>query len=181
MSWYMLRLHVLDVQTLRCLGAGKGCCLNRPVRLVRLVRLVRPAFATLSPHRASGVRAQSLERKVRRTSAALATLLIALAAQARAQSVPAVSLGNPTATFEEPFDQVTSVRELSDGRVLVADLLARAVSLDASPADVAAAVFEQLVRPVRGPAFAMPTWDDCAEQLRALYLDVLAAHAAAMP
>ena len=66
---------------------------------------------------------------MRRTSAALATLLIALAAQARAQSVPAVSLGNPTATFEEPFDQVTSVRELSDGRVLVADLLARAVSL----------------------------------------------------
>ena len=66
---------------------------------------------------------------MRRMSAALATLLIALAAQARAQSVPAVSLGTPTATFEEPFDQVSSVRELSDGRVLVADLLARAVSL----------------------------------------------------
>jgi hypothetical protein len=66
---------------------------------------------------------------VRRTSAVIATLLIALAPDARAQSVPAVSLGNPTATFEEPFDQVTAVRELSDGRVLVADLLARAVSL----------------------------------------------------
>lgn len=66
---------------------------------------------------------------MRRTPAVVATLLIALAPEARAQSVPIISLGQPTATFAEPFDQVTSVRELSDGRVLVADLLARAVSL----------------------------------------------------
>lgn len=66
---------------------------------------------------------------MRRTPSALATLLIAISPAAAAQSVPVASLGQPTATFEEPFDQVTSLRELSDGRVLVADLLARAVTL----------------------------------------------------
>lgn len=66
---------------------------------------------------------------MRRTPAVFATLLIIISPTAAAQSVPVVSLGQPTATFEEPFDQVTSLRELSDGRVLVADLLARAVTL----------------------------------------------------
>ena len=66
---------------------------------------------------------------VRRILPVLATLPIVLSAAAAAQSVPVVALGQPTASFEEPFDQVTALRELSDGRVLVADLLARAVTL----------------------------------------------------
>ena len=66
---------------------------------------------------------------VRRILPVLAILPIGLSAAAAAQSVPVVSLGQPTASFEEPFDQVTALRELSDGRVLVADLLARAVTL----------------------------------------------------
>lgn len=62
----------------------------------------------------------------------VATAIVALAgipAPAWGQTVPVGSLGQPTALFKEPFDQVTAVRELADGRVLVADLLARAVSL----------------------------------------------------
>ena len=51
------------------------------------------------------------------------------ASQVFAQQVPRVQLTTPEVEFSEPFDQVTAVRELSDGRVIVADLFARAVSL----------------------------------------------------
>ncbi len=54
---------------------------------------------------------------------------LALAAPLAAQSVPVVSLSKPDAEFAEPFDQVTAVRELRDGRVIVADVLAKGVSL----------------------------------------------------
>lgn len=90
---------------------------------------------------------------MRRTPAALATLLIAISPAAAAQSVPVASLGQPTATFEEPFDQVTSLRELSDGRVLVADLLARAVTL----ADLGQGIGTAVGREGQGPKeFSFP-------------------------
>lgn len=54
---------------------------------------------------------------------------LCLPAPAASQQVPVVQLGKPAAEFTEPFDQVTAVRELSDGRVVVADLFARSVSL----------------------------------------------------
>jgi hypothetical protein len=64
------------------------------------------------------------------------------------------SLGQPTATFEKPFDQVTSLRELSDGRVLVADLLARAVTL----ADLERGTGTSVGRDGQGPKeFGFPT------------------------
>lgn len=46
-----------------------------------------------------------------------------------AQGVPQATLAKPEAELAEPFDQVTAVRELGDGRVVVADLFAKAVSL----------------------------------------------------
>ena len=67
---------------------------------------------------------------VRRAAlAALLALAPVAAAPLAAQTVPVVSLSKPEAEFAEPFDQVTSVRELRDGRVIVADLLAKGVTL----------------------------------------------------
>jgi len=47
--------------------------------------------------------------------------LAALAIAAQAPAIPTRRLGAPEAEFGEPFTAVTSVRELRDGRVLVAD------------------------------------------------------------
>ncbi|HSA54389.1 MAG TPA: hypothetical protein VLE53_01740 [Gemmatimonadaceae bacterium] len=43
------------------------------------------------------------------------------AASAAAQSVPVVTLSRPVAEFAEPFSEIASIRELSDGRVIVVD------------------------------------------------------------
>lgn len=51
--------------------------------------------------------------------AALATVV--LAAPAMAQNVPTRTLSKPDAEFEEPFTGLIGVRELKDGRVIVAD------------------------------------------------------------
>jgi glycosyltransferase involved in cell wall biosynthesis len=47
--------------------------------------------------------------------------------------------------------------------------LARSVPPDARPAQVAAAILEQLRRPLAPPPLALPTWDDCAAGLLDLY------------
>lgn len=47
--------------------------------------------------------------------------------------------------------------------------LARSVPLDAKPAHIAAAMLEQLRQPLIPPPLALPTWDDCAAGLLALY------------
>jgi len=57
----------------------------------------------------------------------------------------------------------SGLRELGERR------LARTVPLDAAPEDVAAAILEQLDRPLTTDAVALPTWDECAARLRALY------------
>lgn len=57
------------------------------------------------------------------TAACLASLPIALIAQAP------LSLGNPDAEFKEAFTQVGTVRELSNGRVLVVDTRDKTVQL----------------------------------------------------
>lgn len=66
---------------------------------------------------------------MRRTGLLTTQLLLAATVPAIAQQVPQVRLDTPEAEFPEPFDQVTSIRELGDGRLIVADLFARAVSL----------------------------------------------------
>ncbi len=51
------------------------------------------------------------------------------------------------------------------------DGLATTIALDASPAQVAAAVLDLAAAP-RAAAPRIPTWDDCAEELRNLYREV---------
>ena len=66
-------------------------------------------------------------RPFRPLPALLATL--SLAAPLAAQSVPRTTLGRAEAQLPDPFDNVTAVRELADGRVIVADRFAKTVTL----------------------------------------------------
>jgi glycosyltransferase involved in cell wall biosynthesis len=50
---------------------------------------------------------------------------------------------------------------------------ARAVPLDASPRELAAAMLRQLRDPIAAPPPQVFTWDDCASELRALYRKVI--------
>ena len=70
-----------------------------------------------------------------------------------AQSVPRVSLGRAEAELSDPFDNVTAVRELSDGRVIVADRFAKTVTL----ADFRAGTATAIGREGQGPGeYAFP-------------------------
>lgn len=79
---------------------------------------------------------------------------------------------------------IAALEALAVGRpVLVADSsglgelaaqgLALAVPLASSSAQVAAAMLAQLRQPLLPPSIALPTWDDCAAQLLALYHSIL--------
>jgi hypothetical protein len=59
----------------------------------------------------------------------VAVLLLALGAGARAQDVPRTALSKPDASFPEPFSSVIGLRELPDGRVVLADRLEQTVSI----------------------------------------------------
>lgn len=48
----------------------------------------------------------------------------------------------------------------------------RAIPLNSTPQQVAAAVLEQLENPLIPPPLALPTWDECAHQLGELYHEV---------
>jgi glycosyltransferase involved in cell wall biosynthesis len=50
---------------------------------------------------------------------------------------------------------------------------ARAIPLDSSPQRTAAAIIEEMSRPEVTPRPTIPTWDDCAGQLLAVYRDIL--------
>ena len=52
--------------------------------------------------------------------------------------------------------------------------LARSVADDATSDAIATAILEQLTDPLRPASVALPTWDDCARQLLALYRAVVA-------
>ncbi|HEX3723207.1 MAG TPA: glycosyltransferase family 4 protein [Nitrolancea sp.] len=56
---------------------------------------------------------------------------------------------------------------------LVENGLASRVAVHSTPQQVAAAILEQLDRPLIPPDVALPTWDNCAEQLLGLYSSVL--------
>ena len=56
--------------------------------------------------------------------------------------------------------------------VLASQGFARSVALSSSPDAIAAAVLEELAKPRLDEPPQLPTWDECAEQLLALYLDV---------
>jgi hypothetical protein len=85
---------------------------------------------------------------------ALVAIAPVIAAPLAAQTIPVVSLSRPEAEFAEPFDQVTAVRELRDGRVIVSDLLAKGVSL----VDFRTGSATAIGREGQGPGeFAFPT------------------------
>lgn len=51
--------------------------------------------------------------------------------------------------------------------------LARAVSLRSTPEEIAQAALQQIEQPIVPPAhFTLPTWDDCTQQLEALYNNI---------
>jgi len=64
-----------------------------------------------------------------RATAVLITAFAATPSLLMAQAVQTVTLSQPDAQFTEPFDQVTAIRELRDGRVVVSDLFAKTVSV----------------------------------------------------
>jgi hypothetical protein len=105
--------------------------------------------------------------------------LLALGVNAAvAQQVPTVPLGRPTATFEEPFTNLMSVRELPGGRVIAVDPRDKIVSL----IDLASGSTTKIGREGSGPgeyqfprvALAMPnneTFLADPQQSRFLRLD----------
>jgi glycosyltransferase involved in cell wall biosynthesis len=74
----------------------------------------------------------------------------------------ALALGRPVLVAD-----TSGLRELAERG------LARAVPVDSSPEQVAAAALDQLCRPPALKPMALPTWDDCASSLLALYQSVL--------
>jgi glycosyltransferase involved in cell wall biosynthesis len=70
----------------------------------------------------------------------------------------ALALGRPVLVAA-----TSGLQELAD------DGLARAIPLDATPDQAAAALAEQIREPLRPAGFTLPTWDDCAAQLLAVY------------
>lgn len=83
----------------------------------------------------------------------LAAALSAVPIVSSAQSVPRTALGRAEAQLPDPFDNVTAVRELSDGRVIVADRFAKTVTL----ADFRSGAATAIGREGQGPGeYAFP-------------------------
>ena len=61
------------------------------------------------------------------------------------------------------------VADTSGLRELAEQELVRAIPLDNSPEEVAAAIKEQLDRPAKPASLELPTWDDCVSKLSAVY------------
>lgn len=70
-----------------------------------------------------------------------------------------ISLGRPAGTFAEPFTRITSVRELTDGRVIITDFIERRIMVGRFDGSAASPVGR------RGPG---PTEWSSAQPLRAL-------------
>ncbi len=100
------------------------------------------------------------------TQTSLVTLLSAFETHPIA-ALEALSLGRPLLVGEG-----SGAGELADRG------LARAVAAGATPAQVADAIVRELADPLVPQDLDLPTWDDCAAALHALYADVLAARSA---
>lgn len=88
-----------------------------------------------------------------RISPALLLAASALTAAAHGQTVPKVQLDRPAATFPEPLSQIRGLRELSDGRVVVTDMIESAVRI----LDFRSGQFHDVGRQGEGPGeFGMP-------------------------
>ncbi len=81
-------------------------------------------------------------------------MLLVAAAPLGAQSVERVTLVNPEATFPEPFSRIAGLRQLSDGRLVIADLSEQAVRY----VDFKAGVMQDIGRVGGGPGeYQMPS------------------------
>jgi hypothetical protein len=50
------------------------------------------------------------------------------------------------------------------------------IALECTDRELAAAIADQLEHPAIPRGVTLPTWDNCADRIRALYLDILEAH-----
>ena len=80
---------------------------------------------------------------IRSSLSLLAALPLAVAAQGAPRALPA-----PNATFDEPFSQIAGLRELANGKVIVADGRDKVVAL----VDFAANSATKIGREGSGPA-----------------------------
>jgi len=76
-------------------------------------------------------------------------------------ALEAAALGRPVLVAD-----TSGLRELADRG------LAKAIPLNSTPEQVAAAVLDQIRAPLVPPAVALPTWDDCTAGLMSLYRQV---------
>jgi glycosyltransferase involved in cell wall biosynthesis len=83
---------------------------------------------------------------------------------------------HPVAVMEAlALQRPVLVADTSGLREIAQQGLARAISLQSTPEEVARAALQQIEEPLVPPAhFALPTWDDCAEQLHNIYTSVFA-------
>jgi len=65
------------------------------------------------------------------------------------------------------------VADTSGLRELAERGLVRSIPMDSSPEIVGAAIVHNLRDPLLPPAIALPTWDDCAANLLAVYAEVV--------
>jgi glycosyltransferase involved in cell wall biosynthesis len=105
------------------------------------------------------VERQTLARELSR--AALVTLLSEYETHPMA-ALEAIALGRPLLVAD-----TSGLSELAEQG------FARAIPLSSSPEEVAAAVLGQLRTPLLPGRIALPTWDECANELLALYHEVL--------
>ena len=77
----------------------------------------------------------------------LATVFVASATPALAQNAPTRTLSKPDAEYSEPFTQITGVRELKDGRLIVIDARDKTVQV----VDLARGTATKLGREGSGP------------------------------
>ncbi len=83
---------------------------------------------------------------------------------------------HPVAVMEAlALQRPVLVADTSGLREIAQQGLARAISLQSTPEEVARAALQQIEEPLIPPAhFALPTWDDCARQLHDIYTSVCA-------
>jgi glycosyltransferase involved in cell wall biosynthesis len=100
-------------------------------------------------------------------------VLAATVAQAAVVTLLSDYEAHPIAVMEAlALERPVLVADTSGLRELADDGLARSVPLNARPAQVAAALADQIRNPLRPTNVTLPTWDSCTDNLLALYQTV---------
>lgn len=98
--------------------------------------------------------------------------MVALLSQATLVALLSEYEAHPIAVMEAlSLQRPVLVTNTSGLREIAEQGLARAVSLESTPEEVARAVLQQIEEPLVPPAhLELPTWDDCARQLLSIYM-----------